>query len=421
VLATFTISSLRQKLRAVHRSTGLWALADQGIVSIGTFLVTLVLGRRLPTVDFGVFGVVLGILVTANIAHASLIGIPLMVLTGRSADRTALPTAALAWTLVCAAAFSVALTIAVLVLGRPGLLPWAGLALLGSQVQETLRRSLIGRLHFRKAIPGDAFSYLGQAVAVMVMAAVGHLTVSGALAMMGLTSFAAAALQAAQVRPRLERGAFGRDAVEPFWRIGKTLLLVNGIGALTIQGVLWLLGAVHGIAAVASFQALLTVMGFTNPLMLAVNSVVTTHIAHSDETDPVARRRVELTVARRYGLLFGIPLVVYCAALLVVPEVALRLFFGSSSPYLALVTELRIFVVFSVMQYVYFVLAGVLNAREDTRSLLRAAVASAITVPLLGVPLTVAASVGGAAGAAVLSAATRALMASRQVLPGRPS
>ncbi len=421
MLATFTLSGLRQKLRAVQRSTGLWALADQGIVSIGTFLVTLVLGRRLPTVDFGVFGVVLGILVTANIAHASLIGIPLMVLTGRSADRTGLPTAALAWTLVCAAAFSVALTIAVLVLGRPGLLPWAELALLGSQVQETLRRSLIGRLHFRKAIPGDALSYLGQAVAVMVMAAVGHLTVSGALAMMGLTSFAAAALQAAQVRPRLERGALGRDAVEPFWRIGKTLLLVNGIGALTIQGVLWLLGAVHGIAAVASFQALLTVMGFTNPLMLAVNSVVTTHIAHSDETDPVALRRVELTVARRYGLLFGIPLVAYCAALLVVPEVALRLFFGSSSPYLALVTELRIFVVFSVMQYVYFVLAGVLNAREDTRSLLRAAVASAITVPLLGVPLTVAASVGGAAGAAVLSAATRALVASRQVLPGRPS
>ncbi len=421
MLPTFTISGLKRRLLAVQRSTGLWALGDQGVVSVGTFLVTLVLGRQLPAADFGVFGVILGILVTANTAHASLIGIPLMVLTGRRSDRAALPTAALAWTLACAAVFSVVLTIAVLVLGRPGLLLWAELALLGTQLQETLRRSLIGRLQFRRATGGDALSYLGQAGAVMVLASLGHLTLSAALGAMSLTSLAAAALQAAQVRPRFARGALHRDAVEPFWRIGKALLLTNGLGALTIQSVLWLLGAVDGITAVASFQALLTVMGFTNPLMLAVNSVVTTHIAHSDEADPEAHRRVELTVARRYGLLFGIPLVAYCAVLLAVPEVALRLFFGSSSPYLALSNELRVLVVFSVMQYVYFVLAGVLNAREDTRSLLRASVASALTVPLLGVPLTAMASVAGATVAAVLSAATRALVTSRQVLPRRTS
>jgi len=421
MLPTFTFGGLKRRLLAVQRSTGLWALGDQGVVSVGTFGVTLVLGRQLPAADFGVFGVILGILVTANTAHASLIGIPLMVLTGRSSDRAALPTAALAWTVGCAAVFSVVLTIAVLVLGRPGLLLWAELALLGTQLQETLRRSLIGRLQFRQATGGDAISYLGQAGAVMVLASVGHLTLATALGAMSLTSLVAAALQAVQVRPRFKRGALHRDAVEPFWRIGKALLLTNGIGALTIQSVLWLLGAVDGITAVASFQALLTVMGFTNPLMLAVNSVVTTHIAHADEADPEAHRRVELTVARRYGLLFGIPLVAYCAVLLAVPEVALRLFFGSSSPYLALSTELRVFVVFSVMQYVYFVLAGVLNAREDTRSLLRASVASALTVPLLGVPLTVLASVAGATVAAVLSAATRALVTSRQVLPRRTS
>ncbi|MDQ6838978.1 MAG: hypothetical protein M3137_11770 [Actinomycetota bacterium] len=418
---TFTIGAMWQRLLAVPRSTGLWALGDQGVVSVGTFLVTLVLGRRLPAAEFGVFGVLLGILVTANTAHASLIGIPLMVLTGRRTDARSLPPAALAWTLVSAAVFTAVLTVALLVLGRPGLLPWAECALLGSQLQETLRRSLIGRLQFRRATSGDGLSYLGQAVGVTILAATGNLTVASALAVMALTSLAAAAVQAAQVRPRFAQGALGRDAVEPFWQLGKSLLLVNGIGALTIQAILWLLGAVHGISAVGSFQALLTVMGFTNPLMLAVNSVVTTRIAHTDENDPAVRRRMEVSVARRYGLLFGLPLVAYCAVLLATPEVALRLFFGSSSPYRALAGELRVFVFFSMTQYLYFVLAGVLNARQDTRSLLRAAVASALTVPLLGVPLTVGASVGGAAVATVVTAGTRALVAARHVVPRRPS
>lgn len=407
---------LRPTHGARKRSPGFWAFVDQGVVSIGSFLVTLVLARRLPVAEFGVFGILLGILMTAATAHASFIGIPLMVLSGRKAHTEQLTVVALSATVPSCALFTGAIAVTLVVLGRPGLLPWAALALVGGQVQETLRRSLMGRLQFGRAICGDAVSYLGQAAGVLCLALLGRATISGAFVVMGLTSLLAAFLQLWQVRPTIDFRAFRRETIQPFWRLGRALIVINGIGVLTFQCYPWLLASLRGVAEVGSFQALYTMVGFANPLMLAVGSIVTTRVAHVQESGIDGRRTIELALARRYGLLGGLPLALYGGALLVAPGIALRTFFGRGSAYRLLVPDLRIFVLFAVAQYVYFVLAGVLSARQDTGSLLRAQTISAFAVPLVTLPLIIFASVRGAVAGAVVTAAVRAGVAARRVL-----
>ncbi|MDQ1421548.1 MAG: hypothetical protein QOJ52_3510, partial [Acidimicrobiaceae bacterium] len=247
-------SGVRSRLLAARGSAGLWAIADQSIVSVGSFLVTIVLARTLPASEFGVFGVLLGVLVTATTAHTSLIGIPLMVLSANEDHRNQLPTVALAWTLVSGTVFSAVLVGAAVIVGRPGLIAFAVLALLAGQFQETLRRSLMGRLEFSRATLGDAVSYVGQAAGVAALAVLGELTLARALLVMGVTSLAAAGLQYWQVRPAVKGALFRPDLVRPFWQLGKALIVVNGIGGLTVQSFPWLLAAFAGVASVGSFQ-----------------------------------------------------------------------------------------------------------------------------------------------------------------------
>jgi O-antigen/teichoic acid export membrane protein len=409
-------SGVRSRLLAARGSAGLWAIADQSIVSVGSFLVTIVLARTLPASEFGVFGVLLGVLVTATTAHTSLIGIPLMVLSANEDHRNQLPTVALAWTLVSGTVFSAVLVGAAVIVGRPGLIAFAVLALLAGQFQETLRRSLMGRLEFSRATLGDAVSYVGQAAGVAALAVLGELTLARALLVMGVTSLAAAGLQYWQVRPAVKGALFRPDLVRPFWQLGKALIVVNGIGGLTVQSFPWLLAAFAGVASVGSFQALLAVMGFTNPLMLAVNSIITAEVARAQSLEPAARRGSEFAIARRYAIAGGVPLLAYCSLLCAFPRPILGLYFGTASVYRGLGPELRIFLLFSIAQYGYFVVAGVLNARQDTKALFRAQMASALTVPLLAAPLIAARSTLGAVIGAVISATVRGGVAGFGVL-----
>lgn len=414
-MQNYGMIGVRNTFRTARRSQGLLSLADQGIVSVGSFLVALLMARGLPPAEFGVFSILLGILITANTAHASFIGIPLIVRSGRDEMAEQLSTVALGWSFLLTALFTMALVVALLILARPGLLPWTVLALFGNQLQETLRRSLMGRLQFGRAIYGDSVSYFGQAIGVFWLVLRGRPSISGAFVAMGTTSLAAAGVQWCQVRPSTDLRSLSREIVEPFWRLGRALIVINGIGSLTMQCFPWLLAAMHGVAEVGSFQALLTMIGFVNPLMLAMGSIVTARVAHIKQEDPGVRRHLEFDLARRYAVLGGVPLALYSAALVAAPTFILREFYGRTSMYGLLSQDVRIFVFFAVAQYGYFVMAGILNARQDTRSLLRAQIASAVTVPLIALPLIAFGSLTGALLGISISAAVRLAVAVRGV------
>ncbi len=54
-----------------------WALADQGVVSLGSFLTTIVLARRLPQLDYGIYITFVTTMLFFNGIHASVVTYPL--------------------------------------------------------------------------------------------------------------------------------------------------------------------------------------------------------------------------------------------------------------------------------------------------------------------------------------------------------
>src|SRR5262245_14286948 len=56
-----------------------WAIADQGVVSLGNFLTTIILARSLTPSDYGLWSVLFGLILMLNGLPASLITYPLSV------------------------------------------------------------------------------------------------------------------------------------------------------------------------------------------------------------------------------------------------------------------------------------------------------------------------------------------------------
>jgi O-antigen/teichoic acid export membrane protein len=58
---------------------GFWAIADQGVVSLGNFLTTIILARTVSPQEYGVWTVTYGLILFLNVLPASLITYPLIV------------------------------------------------------------------------------------------------------------------------------------------------------------------------------------------------------------------------------------------------------------------------------------------------------------------------------------------------------
>ncbi len=148
-----------------------WALADQGAVSAGNFLTGWYLARTLPPSEFGIYVVIIGVMIFANTIHAALVTSPLCV-KGAAAGAP-LSKRYTGWSLALTTGFLPVQAIAIAAicfgLGRLALAPWAVMALLLWQLQETVRSGLVSQCRFRSAIVGDFVSYIGQALAVVAL------------------------------------------------------------------------------------------------------------------------------------------------------------------------------------------------------------------------------------------------------------
>src|SRR4030095_3337931 len=56
-----------------------WAIADQGIVSLGNFLTTIILARALTPDAYGLWSVIFGLILFLNVFPSSLVNYPLSV------------------------------------------------------------------------------------------------------------------------------------------------------------------------------------------------------------------------------------------------------------------------------------------------------------------------------------------------------
>jgi O-antigen/teichoic acid export membrane protein len=131
--------------------------------------------------------------------------------------------------------------------------------------------------------------------------------------------------------------------------IGKWSLVSYQLVLVRVQLFPWMLAAVAGTAATASFQAGLNIASMMNPIIFGIGNAIPQIAAHAHRSDGVhgASR-----AAYRY-VLFGLgPILVICAAAVLMPDLLLRTVYGASSPYLAVAIGLQLLAIAGVLEYI---------------------------------------------------------------------
>jgi O-antigen/teichoic acid export membrane protein len=379
-----------------------WTLVDQGVVSFGNFLLNVLLARKLSEADYGTFALFLGAIFMLRVIDYSFISYPLSVRLGVASDEeragllgnTILLTAALGLVLVVAMALGTTL-----LEGGNIVLP-ACLCYLCWQAQETSRRCLLADFRYRAAVPGDGIAFVGQALLIALVAWLDGITLPVALYMMSATFALGALVHASKLQYAWPDLAEARLLAREYFSIGKWSLVSYQLVLVRTQLFPWFLAATAGTAATASLQAGLNIANMMNPIIFGIGNAIPQVAAHAHRTGGV-------TGASRvaYGyVLFGLaPILLICAAAVLMPELLLRTVYGPSSPYLAAAMGLQLLAVAGVLDYIAEMISKTLLGVQA------GALASAVNVVAVGVAAVLAFTLIGTLG--VLGACLALLIA----------
>lgn len=330
---------------------GAWTVADQLVVSGGTFLVNLLLARHLPPAEYGLFAMVLGGMLTLQLFSGSLLLYPLSVrlqaMEGE-AERTALVRSTLVLVALFGAAIALPLAVVLALFGYAELILPASLCCVLWQVQEGTRRCLLATFRHQAAIPGDAASYAGQALVVLALVWGDGLSLSGAYVGMAATALVAASIQWGQLGLPIVGPLPLRRVVAESWAFGGGWSLVNGfLSQLRGLVLIWSVAIQGGIGAAAALQAVLNVVNMANPLLFSLANIIPQAAAKARRHGNAEAWRA----ARSYAVL-AMPLFLgYGALILAAPGLILLLLYGSSSEYAGLGNVLRLFVLGALLGY----------------------------------------------------------------------
>jgi O-antigen/teichoic acid export membrane protein len=372
------------------RRRSAWALADQGIVSLGNSATNVLLARALAVGQFGAFSILLEAMLFLNSLQAALVIYPLSV-RGAVLDRNdlrRLSGACLLLTLLLGVPLGLAVAAAAGFVAsvHVGLVAVAALAM--GQCQETLRRAMMARGGHRDTLPADAISYLGQAACVLAMVLTGTLTLGRVFAVMGLTSALAVVVQSIQIRPSFEgllRGSALRRTAQDFWTLGRWVMLGNLTALVTTLACTWALALFHGTDEVGRFQALANLLKLSNPLTICMAGLIVPAAARAFRHHGIVAARF---VTMRYAMLTVAALLPYYLMLLILPALCIELLYGTGSAYAGLENQLRVFVLWYGALLVAQAGGCFLNAIEQSRRSFVAQAAQTAAVVLIALPLT---------------------------------
>lgn len=396
-----------------------WAMADQGVVSLGNFGVNIALARHFEhqhdLAGFGAYWVLMELMYFLNGIQGALVTYPLTV-RGAVLDQPGLgklTTQSLAMTLLGGPMMILALMATGLVIHLPltvGL--WAGVAIVIWQLQETTRRALMSQMRFRAACVGDAISYGGQFLAVVCLAVWGHLDVPRTFQAIAVTSALGCLFQAAQLGLRTTRigeiVAFARHG----WEVGKWLLLGNLTSLFSGALFNWNLAYWAGLEVLGVYYALFNLIRPAHPLAFAVATLVTPHAARTRKEEGMERAK---RISLRLSLLGALLLLPFLGVLIVMPKFSLALAYGWESSYLEYSVMVQLAAIAAVFVYAGTAAGAFLNGIERTRETFFSQAIYAVAFVVLVMPLTAFFGLSGAflgrLLAAVLGAGSNLLFA----------
>jgi len=392
-----------------------WALADQGVLSIGNFATAILMARALPQAAFGTYVLLLGILLFLNIFHLSLVANPLLI---EGATRSGTNLQVFATTSITLVAIGVSplcavASLAALMLHQSTLIPWIVAGLFFWQIQETTRRVLLSQFRHREALWGDALSYLGQGSLLWLISREGRLTIQSVFVVIALTSAAAAVVQSVQIRLAPTTIDNMRNLGADFWRLGRWMLLTSIVGFLTLQAFPWIVGIRLGVEDSASFQAVATIVGVFNPVLFGVTNLVVVAAARAHRSAGVGAARHIAAVYGLQGIAFLMPC---CLILIVWPRAVLTFLYGADSPYQRLQTDLRLFTLAYLLVYIASIYIFLLGALGQSRAGFLAQFVGAVTVIVTALPLLSLLGLHGAVLCISFSAIVRGAIGARFVM-----
>jgi O-antigen/teichoic acid export membrane protein len=365
-----------------------WTLVDQCVVSGGNFLLNVLLARVLSEQDYGEFALFLGAIFLLRTIDYSFISYPVSLRLSVVNDderasllgNTALLAFALSLVLVVAVAFGTEL------LEHDNILLPACLCYFCWQAQETSRRFLLADFRYREAVAGDGISYVGQVLLIAGLLWIESVTLSSALYVMSATFAAGASVHALRSRFAWPNLTEARRLVFDYLAIGKWSLVSYQLVLVRVQLFPWMLAAVAGTAATASFQAGLNIASMMNPIIFGIGNAIPQIAAHAHRSDGVHGAS---HAAYRY-VLFGLgPILVICAAAVLMPDLLLRMAYGASSPYLAVAIGLQLLAIAGVLEYIAEMISKTLLGVQAGRlaflvNVVAAAVALVLALVLVG-------------------------------------
>lgn len=412
VTAQVTIQRLllRRSRVLFASSSSLWALVDQGIVSLGTFLTTLVLARSL---DSGTYGIFVLILVTMQFAASTLsplVGYPL-IRNGASSDEfqyKALLADSLTLTLLIAIPASAILGASTLIWQRSLLVAaLSGVALLAWLLQIVMRNAFIAKSRYAAMLLGDSVAYVGQGILILILVWTYDKSLTWALAGMAITSALAFCIQALQLRIRITLDGWSRHSMTTFWYLGRWMVLSAIVTGLVPQVLLLSLNFGSGKTEVASFQAAANVLGMTNPIMTSLTSVLIPAVAIGASTLQSAAAVLRTMIFQRTVSFMGLFLFVI-AIVIIWPKPILAMMYGANSSYTTLDTPVRILSVAYLCFFSTTFCTAILNGLGHPKLTLLANAAGTLVVLIAGIPTIHLFGVNGASAAMVMVSSTSA-------------
>jgi O-antigen/teichoic acid export membrane protein len=398
------------RILALMRSKAIWSFFDQGLVSLGNFLTTVLLGRNLTVENFAYFALIYSsILVFLNGFHQGLIVYPLSV-RGAVADNSELRgmvTNYIFLTIGFVGISSIIILIATLIIEKIWLFPVVTLAFLCWMIQETLRRALIAHLRYYEVVWGDATSYLGQAAAIWLLVYKKWLSIENIFLAIALTSILAALIQAIQIKLKIQNWQDLKKTTKTAWELGKWNLFSGTIGTINQHSPTWILAWFHGIESTAAVQALSTLAGIGNPIIVGTYSVMLPTVAKTDQKGGI---KAVYKVVIKYALLGGMFLLPFFALLFFYPRTSIGYIYKSNSPFVNSENLLRLIVLSYIILYLSRFPSAILAGLEKSKSTFIGQIVSTSSSVFVGIPLIIMIGDWGIVFGGIISELMRIIM-----------
>ena len=366
--------------------------------------------------------VVLSFILFLNNLHMALVTYPLSITSAGITDSELRRRVrrAIVMTLLLAIPESIAISIGTVATTHLWhLVPLVVAALVLWQLQETVRRALMARLEHRRAMFGDAVSYLGQAAAIWFVIHHGAISIETVFWLIIITDALALVIQAFQLRldklsdtPAVHTLA---HQARHHLSLGQWILLANLVNLLTIYSIPWVIRCFNGQLAVATYYALLLILNASNPLLASVANLITPVVAkakaEAQQRGETGHHQTQMA-ALKYAIQGALLLFPFFAFLIAFPGFTLHIFYKPNSPYLLFTTVLRIFTIAYALMYVSAMINSYLCGLGKSRLPFYGQVANAIVTCLITIPLVARYGIPGAAWGAIFPVLAQAAFGS---------